>query len=243
MSGCNVMKWAHIARKKATMRRSLALLIFSLAGCATMDAPYAPAPKPPEGKAVVYFMRSSVDAGNYLPIVFSVNDNPVASLSKKRYTWIYLDEGTYQIMAGTELYKNETKLDLSVWAGSEYYIEMDQTSTGYNTFENELRAVPQAEAVSTIAKYTYKSADTQKLSAIKPIPVPAPQPGVNGVDELARIKRIAAANHCMGSDEPKMTTKVDSENRQYEFACKDGSMQFECGQNDDRYLNGQCWRL
>jgi len=214
-----------------------------VAGCATVDTAYQSAPKPPDGKAIVYFMRSSVDTGNYLPIVFSVNDSPLVSLSTKRYSWIYLDEGTYQIMAGTELYKSEMKLDLSVWSGNTYYIEMNQTSTGYSTFTNVLRAVPQVDAESTIAQYTYKPVDTQMLSAIKPIPIPPPQPGVNGIDELARIKRIAVANHCLGSDEPKMTIKTDSENRQYEFGCKDGTMQFECGQNDDRYLNEQCWRL
>jgi len=226
------------------MRRWLVLFaVVTMAGCTTVSKPYQPAPKPPEGKALVYFMRSSVDTGNYLPIVFSVNDRPVVSLYDKRYSWIYLDEGAYWITGGTELYRSEFKLDLSVWSGGEYYIEMNQTSTGYSTFVNALRVVPQNEAGSTIAKYVYKPADTRQLSAIKPVSIPPPQPGVNGIDELARIKRIAAANHCLGSDEPKMTIKAGSENRQYEFACKGGVMQFECGQNDDRYLDGQCWRL
>jgi len=244
MGRCNVTWSSEIAQTKVNRRGHLALFaVVTLVGCATVDTPYHPAPTPPTGKAVVYFMRSSVDTGNYLPIVFSVNDSPVVSLSNRRYSWVYLDEDTYQIMAGTELYKSETKLDLSVWSGVEYYVEMTQTSTGYNTFTNDLRVVPQVEADSTIAKYTYRPAETLKLAAIKPIPIPQPQPGVNGIDELARIKRIAVANHCRTSDEPTITIKTDSENRQYDFACRDGAMQFECGQNGDRYLDGLCWRL
>ena len=240
----NVTLWTKMSQTKVKMRGGLVLFaVFTMAGCATGDTPYQPAPSPPEGKAVVYFMRSSAETGNYRPIVFSVNDNPVVSLYGKRYSWVYLDEGAYRITGGTELYKNEYKIELSVWSGGEYYIEMDQTSTGYSTFTNTLHVVPQIEAASTIAKYIYKPADTQKLAAIKPIPIPKPQPGVNGVDELARIKRIAVANHCLGGAEPTMSIKAESENRQYEFACKNGTMQFECGQNDDRYLNGLCWRL
>ena len=59
------------------MRRRLAALVLLLCsavlseGCATTGAPYAPPPQPPEGKALVHFMRSIVQQAPVVPTTFS----------------------------------------------------------------------------------------------------------------------------------------------------------------------------
>ena len=224
------------------MHKLIALLVIAgLAGCTTVGTPFTPAPVAPEGKALVYFMRSSVGIGNFWPTVFSVNDTAVVSLYDKGYSWIHLDAGLYKISGGTHLNNDYLKFILPVRAGSEIYVEYDQTPTGYNTYRNQIRAVPPNEAKAMIAKYNYLAADLVAIP--KQLPGLKPRPRLSETDELEHVKKIAAKNNCANVGEPKKTARPDSKNRLYEVACENGVLNFECGVIKEGLVDESCWRL
>lgn len=224
------------------MQKLIALLaIAGLTGCTTIGAPYTPAPAAPEGKALVYFMRSSVGFGNFWSTVFSVNDTQVVSLYDKGYSWIHLDAGYYKISGGTHLRNDYLKFFLPIRAGGEIYIEYNQTPAGHNTFRNQIRVVRPDEAKAMIAKYNYQAADPVAIP--KQLPGSKPKPRLSEADELDHIKKIAVKNNCVNVGDPKKTAKSGSNNRLYEVACQSGIMNFECGVIKEGLVDEACWRL
>ena len=63
----------------------LFILLLFVSGCTTMGQPYSPPPPAPEGKSIVYMMRSSVGYGGAWSTVFSINDTRVVSLHDKAW--------------------------------------------------------------------------------------------------------------------------------------------------------------
>ena len=139
-------------------RLAVVLALVLLAGCTTMGDKYAPPPPVPEGKARVYFLRSSVSFGNFWTTVFSVNDTEAVSLYDKGYSWIHLDPGTYKFAVGTMIKQEYLKFDLPVRAGREYYIEYNQEPAGYQRVRNVIRTVEPNFARALMEQYSYKAA-------------------------------------------------------------------------------------
>jgi Protein of unknown function (DUF2846) len=144
-------------------KRLLFVLSLFIAGCTTMGAPYSPPPPAPPGKALVYFMRTSVGYGNFWSTSFSVNDAKIVSVYDKGYSWIHLDSGLYKFSAGTVLKADYLKFVMPIEAGKEYFIEYSQESTGYQMYRNVIRAVPPNVGKGLVEKYSYQEADKVEI--------------------------------------------------------------------------------
>jgi hypothetical protein len=130
-----------------------------VSGCTTMGQPYSPPPPAPEGKSIVYLMRSSVGYGGAWSTVFSINDTKVVSLYDKGYTWVHVGPGQYKFSAGTTLNSDYLKFVAPVRSGQEYFIEYTQESLGYPRYRNVIRGVSPGVGKSTVEKYSYIEAD------------------------------------------------------------------------------------
>lgn len=65
------------------------LLMLLLTGCGhtSSSQPYFEPPASPQGKALVYMMRTQVVQGSFYDSVFSINDSAVVGLNDKTYSW------------------------------------------------------------------------------------------------------------------------------------------------------------
>jgi hypothetical protein len=156
------------------MRLLLALALVAATGCQTLGTTGGSvAPPPPPGRATIYFIRSSVQYGNFWPTIFSVNDTNVVSLHDKGYSWIYLDAGVYKFSTGTSLNNDYLRFEgVRVLAGSVYFIEYNQESAGGNRYRNIVRAVTPEIGRDLIQRYAYKKADEFQLRPQNAIEAP-----------------------------------------------------------------------
>ena len=143
----------------------LLILMFSLVSCATGPR-YVPAPKAPEGKALVYLMRDSISYGGGYRTRYSVNDRIVAALYDRGYTWIYLDEGDHKIKVG-----NEISIRLKVESGETHYVmysQINKTIGGVVNSANLLQPLKYDRIADRLHKFRYKSSNdyaTAKLTS------------------------------------------------------------------------------
>lgn len=136
----------------------LGFLVFICAfisGCSTNGGqPYSPAPPPPEGKALVYLMRTEVVYGSAYPTVFFVNDSAVSEMKDWGYSWIYLSPGVHKISAGRT--SEAVSVLVSVALGKVYFVEYSQENTGYQSYVERIKEVEPAVGGANIGRHTYK---------------------------------------------------------------------------------------
>ncbi|UZE19482.1 DUF2846 domain-containing protein [Pseudomonas sp. B21-054] len=104
------------------------LLMLMLVGCAhtSSSQPYFEPPPLPQGKALIYMMRTQVLLGSFYDSVFSINDSAVVGLNNKTYSWVQVSPGLYKISAGQHPHPNNVFLNLPVEPGKEYFVEYTQ---------------------------------------------------------------------------------------------------------------------
>jgi hypothetical protein len=104
------------------------LLMLLLTGCGhtSSSQPYFEPPAPPQGKALVYMMRTQVIQGSFYDSVFSINDSAVVGLNDKNYSWVLVSPGLHKVSAGPRPHPRNVFLNLQVEPGKEYFIEYTQ---------------------------------------------------------------------------------------------------------------------
>lgn len=109
-------------------RLSALLFLLMLSGCSHHQPaqPYFEPPQPPQGKALVYMMRSQVIQGSFYDSIFSINDSAVVALGSKNYSWVYVSPGLHKVSAGQRPNPGNVFLNLPVEAGKEYFVEYTQ---------------------------------------------------------------------------------------------------------------------
>lgn len=107
---------------------STLLLMLVLAGCGhtSSSQPYFEPSPPPQGKALVYMMRTQVIQGSFYDSVFSINDSAVVGLNEKTYSWVQVSPGLHKISAGQHPHPSNVFLNLPVESGKEYFVEYTQ---------------------------------------------------------------------------------------------------------------------
>jgi len=142
------------------------IFMLSLVSCATGPR-YVPAPKAPEGKALVYLMRDSITYGGGYRTRYSVNDRIVAALYDRGYTWIYLDEGDHKIKVGSEI-----SIRLKVDSGETHYVMYSQANKaiggGFVNSANLLQPLKYERVADRLHKFRYKPSNdyaTAKLTS------------------------------------------------------------------------------
>ena len=141
----------------------LLALIFFTVGCTTTGQPYSPPPPAPQGKALIYFMRTSVWYGNGWPTVFSVNNTKIVSLYDDGYSWIHLDSGSYKFSAGNVMHPNYLEFTMPIEAGREYILEYGQTSS-FQAHRDVFESVSVDDRKSSVLEFQkYKEADKVEI--------------------------------------------------------------------------------
>ncbi|MBD0687673.1 MULTISPECIES: DUF2846 domain-containing protein [unclassified Pseudomonas] len=114
----------------SSILKSIPVLLFVLflAGCAhtSSSQPYFEPPPLPQGKALVYMMRTQVLQGSFYDSVFSINDSAVVGLNNKTYSWVQVSPGLHKVSAGPRPHPNNVFLNLPVEPGKEYFVEYTQ---------------------------------------------------------------------------------------------------------------------
>lgn len=225
------------------MNRLITLLFISLssalAGCATLGPPFQAAPAAPAGKALVYFMRTSVQQGGAWTTVFSLNDVRVVSLYNRGYSWAHIDGGIYTVAVGDVIAKNYLSFQMPVREGGEYFIEYTQEPAGPGRLRNVVRAIKRDDAMKLITKYSYNPLEQATI----PNPMPIKGASDEMSDEVDYVRMAAIKNQCKISGDPQLSTKPGSKNRFYDMPCEGGKMQFECGAVGSGSRRTSCWRI
>ncbi|MHB2246770.1 DUF2846 domain-containing protein [Pseudomonas fitomaticsae] len=104
------------------------LFLLMLGGCSHHQPaqPYFEPPQPPQGKALVYMMRTQVIQGSFYDSIFSINNSAVVALGSKNYSWVYVSPGLHKVSAGQRPSPGNVSLNLPVEAGKEYFVEYTQ---------------------------------------------------------------------------------------------------------------------
>ena len=129
----------------------ICLVSILLVACATSGPKYTPAPEPPEGEALVYFLRGDVHYGGGYSTSFFVDDKEVAKLHDWGYSWIHLSAGMHEMKAGGVKHKIELE------AGKTYYFEYHQDNKYMPTGERITRAIFTQETKESIAQQIGRS--------------------------------------------------------------------------------------
>ena len=82
------------------MKRAIGLAALILAACVTREVsqvPYFAAPRPPEGKALVYVLRSDGNAATFDVPAVRVDDKLVVTLHAAEYSAIHLAAGRHTV--------------------------------------------------------------------------------------------------------------------------------------------------
>lgn len=221
------------------MKRLVVLRSTALIGCATMGPAYEPAPAPTPGKALVYFMRTSVSMGGAWTTVFSLNDVRLVSLYNRGYSWAHVDGGIYKVAVGDVVNSDYLSFQMPVREDGEYYVEYTQEPLEANRVRNVARAIRREEAMKIITKYSYKPIEYAAI----PNPIPIAGPRTDTSDEIDYVCLIALKNKCKIDGDPKASTKSGSKNRLYDVPCGSEKMKFECGPVSAGGSRASCWRL
>lgn len=104
------------------------LLMLLLSGCGhtSSSQPYFEPPAPPQGKALVYMMRTQVIQGSFYDSVFSINDSAVVGLGNQTYSWVLVSPGQHKVSAGVRPDPRNVRLNLMVEPGKAYFVEYTQ---------------------------------------------------------------------------------------------------------------------
>ncbi|WP_256576716.1 MULTISPECIES: DUF2846 domain-containing protein [unclassified Pseudomonas] len=104
----------------------LLMTVLTACGHNKPSKPYFDPPPPPQGKALVYMMRTQVLQGSLYDSVFSINDSAVVALNDRNYSWVYVSPGLHKVSAGQQPNPRNVRLTLPVEAGKEYFVEYTQ---------------------------------------------------------------------------------------------------------------------
>lgn len=142
------------------MRNAIFLLVsLFVVGCSTTDGrPYSAPPSPPQGKALVYLMRSQVVLGSAYPTIFSINDSAVASMKDKGYSWLYLSPGIYTFSAGVRPHERNVKIVIPIELGKEYFVEYTQEANGYQLYSEAIKLLDPSAGINMATSYTQSEA-------------------------------------------------------------------------------------
>jgi hypothetical protein len=131
------------------------VFLLLLGGC-TFGPLYSPAPPPPEGRATVYFLRSQSVQGQFLPVVFFVNDAQVVGLHDKGYSWTHLAPGEYRFKSDLWPWWNQTlQFTMRVEAGEEYFLEKTDEWVERPRYKEIFRRVDKSYANEHMKKYRF----------------------------------------------------------------------------------------
>lgn len=111
---------------KSILAMMLALFVAGCAGRSTSSQPYFEPLPPPQGKALVYMMRTQVIQGSFWESVFSINDSAIVGLNSETYSWVYVSPGVHKVSAGQRPHPKNVFLYLPVDQGKEYFVEYTQ---------------------------------------------------------------------------------------------------------------------
>ena len=104
---------------------------------------------PPEGKAIVYFVRPSV-VGTIIPFKVSCNDTLIGSTTGNKYLFIVLEPNTYNLISKAKA-ENDAELELKVDTGKKYFIEQ-KPKMGIFMARNELILLNYEEGEQKLTK-------------------------------------------------------------------------------------------
>lgn len=122
---------------------------------------YSPAPKPPEGKALVYFYREDSMAFGARDAYLYVNEKNIFDLSTNQYSYIYITPGTYEISQkwAFDISTKIIKQPLIARNGETYYFRVRTTASSNGntmTFWWDLKEIQQETAETEIKSLKFK---------------------------------------------------------------------------------------